>query len=295
MQRRVSWRSGWAPKFSQSPRGAMGETPPSGRGERWLIALLRRDQLPVLAALLLLSALCWWYLIALAASMSAMDMQAPAAFARMQSRGLFELGLLFVMWAVMMVGMMLPSAAPMILLYHQVAKKAASEQRALAPTTVFTLGYLLAWLVFSVGATLAQWLLEQLSLMSPAMVATSPWLGAGVVVAAGVYQLTPWKDRCLEYCRNPAWLLSRHWRPGVRGALTMGMIHGYYCLGCCWVLMGLLFVGGVMNLLWIAVIAIFVLIEKLAPRGRLAGTISGLGLIGAGAVMLALNTGSMLL
>lgn len=257
-----------------------------GPDDSRLLLLLRREHIVVVGALAAIIALSWSYLVSLSGDMSGMDMGSAMAFAQMRSRDALDLWLLFIMWAVMMVGMMLPSAAPMILLYRQVARKAASRGRQLAPTAVFTLGYLLAWTLFSAVATLLQWLLEQLSLMSPAMVASSPWLGAGIVVAAGVYQLTPWKEACLEHCRNPVHLLSRHWRRGSAGALTMGAIHGGYCLGCCWALMTLLFVGGVMNLLWVALIAAFVLIEKLARFGRAAGRLSGVGLIAAGTAML---------
>lgn len=194
--------------------------------------------------------------------------------------------LMFLMWTVMMVGMMVPSAAPMTLLYGAVARKAAARGSPLAPTAVFVAGYLSMWALFSAAATAAQWGLERAALLSPAMVATSPALGAALLIAAGIYQLTPLKRACLRHCRSPAHFMSGHWRDGTAGAFRMGLEHGVYCLGCCWVLMGLLFVGGVMNLLWIAAIALFVLVEKLVPRGAGGGRLAGLAMILMGAIIL---------
>lgn len=197
-----------------------------------------------------------------------------------------DAGLMFLMWTVMMVGMMVPSAAPMTLLYGAVARKAAAQGSPLAPTAVFVAGYLSMWALFSAAATAAQWGLERAALLSPAMVATSPALGAALLIAAGIYQLTPLKRACLRHCRSPAHFLSGHWRGGTTGAFRMGLEHGAYCLGCCWVLMGLLFVGGVMNLLWIAAIALFVLVEKLVPHGVGGGRLAGIAMIAAGAIVL---------
>ncbi len=195
--------------------------------------------------------------------------------------------MMFAMWAVMMVGMMLPSAAPMTLVYAQVARKAEREGSVLPPTATFVAGYLLAWTAFSAAATAAQWALDEAALLSPMLVAESPRLGAALLVAAGAYQLTPWKNACLAHCRAPAHFFAEHFRPGRGGALRLGARHGLYCLGCCWALMALLFVGGVMNLIWIAAIALFVLAEKLVPRGVGGGRLAGLALIAAGALLLA--------
>ena len=148
---------------------------------------------------------------------------------------------------------------------------------------MFVAGYLLAWTLFSVGATLAQWALERAALLSPMWVTTSPRLGAALLVLAGVYQLTPWKDACLRSCRSPAQFLSAHWRAGTDGALRLGVLHGLHCIGCCAALMALLFVGGVMNLVWIAGISLFVLLEKTLPLGRLGRWSVGLALIATGA------------
>ena len=158
-------------------------------------------------------------------------------------------GMMFAMWAVMMVGMMLPSATPTTLVYAAVARKAERDGQSVASTSVFVAGYLTMWTLFSLGATLAQWALEAAALLSPMMVSTSPLLGGALLVVAGLYQFTPLKEACLEHCRSPAHFIAESWRPGTGGAFRMGIEHGAFCLGCCWVLMLLLFVGGVMNLL----------------------------------------------
>ena len=228
----------------------------------------------------------WLYLWMEAARMGG-SMGAAMGGAMMQLRpwALADFALMFVMWAVMMVGMMVPSAAPMALVYAAVSRKASKQGKSLAPTAVFVAGYVAMWTLFSVAATGLQWGLERAALLSPMMVSTSPLLGAGLLVAAGVYQLTPLKDACLRHCRSPAYFISEHWRPGVVGAFRMGLVHGACCLGCCWLLMGILFFGGVMNLLWIAAIAIFVLLEKILPRGPVAGRVAGVALIGLGALV----------
>jgi predicted metal-binding membrane protein len=190
-----------------------------------------------------------------------------------------------VMWAVMMVGMMLPSAAPVMLLVAAISRRRAAGAPGL--TAAFALGYILAWGGFSVVATALQWGLHAAALLSPRLATTSPLLEGGLLVAAGVYQLTPLKAACLAHCRSPLGFLMTEWRDGVGGALRMGFAHGLYCLGCCALLMGLLFVAGVMNLLWVAVIALFVLVEKVAPGGPWVGRLVSWALIGAGLVVLA--------
>jgi len=174
----------------------------------------------------------------------------------------------------------------MTLIFAAVGRKAAQKGAAVAPTPVFVFGYLVIWFLFSALATLAQWGLERAALLSPMMVTTSPLLGAGLLIAAGVYQLTPAKSACLTHCRSPAHFISGHWRTGTAGAFRMGLDHGLYCLGCCWALMALLFVGGVMNLLWIAAIALFVLLEKVLPYPKWPRRIAGVGLIGTGLALL---------
>jgi predicted metal-binding membrane protein len=199
-----------------------------------------------------------------------------------------EFGLRLAMWAVMMVAMMVPTAAPMTLMYAAVARKAAAQHNPVAPTFVFVTGYITMWTVFSLVATIGQHALEQAALLSPMMVSRSAMFGAALLIAAGIYQLTPLKNACLRNCRAPAHFLPRYWRTGNLGAFRMGLRLGAYCVGCCWILMGLLFVGGVMNLLWIAAIAIFVLLEKTIPFGELGGRLAGAAMILVGALSLAL-------
>jgi predicted metal-binding membrane protein len=148
-------------------------------------------------------------------------------------------------------------------------------------------GYLVVWTGFSALATTLQWALEQATLLSAMMVSTSPLLGGALLITAGAYQMTPLKQACLIHCRSPVQFLSSHWRKGTGGAFRMGLAHGLYCLGCCWVLMVLLFVGGVMNLLWIAALAGFVLAEKIIPRGVLFGRIMGGAMILGGLWLMA--------
>jgi predicted metal-binding membrane protein len=197
-----------------------------------------------------------------------------------------EFALRLAMWAVMMVAMMVPTAAPMTMMYAAVARKAAAQHNPLAPTAVFVTGYIVMWTMFSLVATIAQHALDQAALLSPMMVSTSPGFGAALLIAAGVYQLTPLKNACLRNCRAPAHFLSRYWCAGHLGAFRMGLKLGAYCVGCCWILMALLFAGGVMNLLWIAAIAMFILLEKTIPLGEVGGRIAGIAMILAGGLSL---------
>ena len=174
----------------------------------------------------------------------------------------------------------------MLLLFARVNRKERAGDRPYVPTGIFAAGYLVAWGGFSAVATALQWALEQLSLLSPMMVTTSYWLGGAILVAAGVWQLTPVKGVCLQHCRSPLSFLVQSWRPGGLGALRMGLEHGTFCLGCCWFLMGLLFFGGIMNLFWIAGLAVFVLLEKTIPLGHWFGRIGGVAAAGCGVLML---------
>jgi predicted metal-binding membrane protein len=192
------------------------------------------------------------------------------------------LGWLIGMWAVMMAAMMLPSAAPTILLFGVVSRRRRLAAQRAVPVAIFTLGYLAVWTLYAAVAGTAQWQLHRLALLSPWMSAVTPWLAGGLLVAAGVYQWLPIKAACLSSCRSPLGFFTTEWREGAWGALVMGMRHGTFCVGCCWLLMALLFVAGVMNLLWIAVIAGFVLVEKLMPGGPWVGRAGGLGLIAWG-------------
>jgi predicted metal-binding membrane protein len=258
-----------------------------------LEAALRRDRAIVLAGIVGVTALAWAYMFYLAwdmqRGMSADSMRTGMGLAMSQVRvwGAVDFLLMFVMWAVMMAAMMVPTAAPMILTFATINRRRLEKQQLFVPTSVFLSGYVLVWSIFAAAAALAQWGLNTASLLSPMMVSTSPYLGGGLLMAAGVFQWSPLKYACLRHCRTPMAFVMTEWREGTRGALTMGLRHGIFCLGCCWVLMLLLFVLGVMNLLWIAALAGFVLIEKVAPAGQWISRITGLLLLGWGVWMIA--------
>lgn len=248
-------------------------------------AVLKRDRIIVLCGLAALVALSWAYVSYLARDMRNMDME--MAMPQTQAWGVADFVLMFVMWAVMMVAMMTPSAAPMILTFAGASRRRRERQSPYAPTAVFVSGYLVVWASFSVLATAVQWGLHTASLLSPMMASTSSILGGVLLLAAGIYQWTPLKYACLRHCRSPLGFILNEWREGTRGAFLMGLKHGGYCVGCCWFLMALLFVAGVMNLLWVAAIAGFVLLEKVAPAGYLVGRVAGVMLFGWGALVIA--------
>ena len=240
--------------------------------------MLPSQRAAIVAALAGLVILCWLYLFNEARQMAAMD-QAMV----MPPKDAADLLLLLAMWWIMMIGMMLPSAAPMILTFATINRNRRARGQPYTPTALFTAGYLVAWGGFSVAATLAQWALEQASLLAPmTMKTTSPLLGGLLVIAAGLYQLTPLKSACLSSCRSPLDFVVNHWRDGAGGALRMGLAHGLYCLGCCWILMVLLFAVGAMNLVWVAALSAVVLVEKLFPAGDWIARIGGLLLIAWG-------------
>lgn len=235
----------------------------------------RRDRVLALGGVAVLCLLSWRYLFVEAAAMAGMEGMDPAG----QLPGVGELSYLFAMWSVMMVAMMLPSALPTILLFAKIMdnRRRRSHGGAEAVTTLaFVLGYLLAWTAFSALAALIQWWLQRSLLVSPMMVSVNHVLSGGLLLLAGAYQLSPLKDRCLGHCRSPLAFITNHWREGVDGAVRMGAHHGLYCVGCCWALMALLFVLGVMNLFWVGVLAAVVLVEKVLPR--VGWTTRGLGL-----------------
>ncbi|WP_119461797.1 DUF2182 domain-containing protein [Rhodospirillaceae bacterium SYSU D60014] len=249
-------------------------------GTTTLERLLRRDRAVVVAGLVGVILLSWAYLLLGAGMpMDPMSMgEAMAGMAPMAWSPSYAL-LMVVMWAVMMAAMMLPSAAPMILLFAAIDRKRRQGGSPYGRTWAFALGYVVVWLGFSLVAAALQWQLERVALLSPMMASTSAVFGGVVLLAVGFYQLTPLKQACLKHCRSPLDFILHHWRAGMGGATAMGLAHGAYCLGCCWMLMALLFVGGVMNLLWIAAIAAFVLVEKTAPAGHWLGHAAGLVLI----------------
>lgn len=242
----------------------------------------RSERVVIFAEVLALAGAAWAYTAWGAWRMDHMD-RAPGMF--MPHAGpwhMTEWWLLFVMWAVMMVAMMLPSATPLILLFAETSRKRRAAGRPALATPLFISGYLMVWVAFSLLATIAQWILHQTALLSPMMKSRSALFGGCVLMAAGIFQWTPWKHACLRHCRSPLGFLLSHWHPGNVGALRTGLEHGVYCSGCCWALMALLFVAGVMNLLWVAIIAAYVLVEKIAPRGEWIGRVAGLALFGWG-------------
>jgi predicted metal-binding membrane protein len=266
-----------------------------------LEAVLRHDRAIILTALGLLTLLAWGDLVWLAddMSMGGMDMTGFRMIPAGQSLMMLasepwkpiEFGYVFAMWVVMMIGMMTPSVAPMILIYARVGRQAMVDGKPFAATTWFVGGYLLAWIAFSLAATSAQWALERAALLTPMMTSASNILGGIVLIIAGLYQWTPLKEACLFRCQTPLAFILRHggFRGDPAGALKLGMSHGMYCIGCCWALMALLFVGGVMNLFWIAALAILVLLEKVVPAGRIVARLAGVVFIAAGAWMLIEN------
>jgi predicted metal-binding membrane protein len=274
--------------------------------------LLKRDRVITLVGLSALCALAWLYIVTGAGlGMSAWEMTTLALFPHQQAHdmmpgmpgmdmsamdsgwmawGFATWALMIAMWWIMMIAMMTPSAAPTILLYARVHRHAFAQgqvQDRLAPTGAFAVGYLFVWLGFAAAAATLQWALEGTGLVSvTSMGSGSRWLSGAVLIATGLYQLSPLKNICLSHCRAPASFLSRHWRPRALGAFRLGVMHGAYCVGCCWMLMALLFVGGVMNLAWIAALAILVLIEKALPMGQWVGRGVGVALIAWGVATL---------
>src|SRR5437879_7273118 len=242
--------------------------------------LLRRDRLIVAAGLAVVVALAWVYLAAGAGMDTDMAMDMPMPWSP------FYAAVVFVMWWVMMIAMMVPSAAPTILLFAAIRRKQGSAGHPSAQACIFCSGYLLMWAGFSLVAVLAQRALELAGLFSMAMASTSAVLGGLVLLAAGLYQFTPLKTACLRYCQSPVLFLSQYWQPGAMGALRMGFRHGSYCVGCCWFLMALLFVVGVMNLAWVAAVAIYVGLEKMVARSAWLSRAVGVGLIVAGGAVL---------
>lgn len=245
-----------------------------------LAAPLRYERIIVLAGVVVISLLSWGYTVWLAA-----DMQA-AAMPALQSWSAIELAMLFIMWVVMMVAMMLPSATPMLLMFAKMNPTKDSHADTGLRVALFAAGYLAVWSGFSAAAALAQWIMHAAALLSPQMVSTSHVLGGLLLVGAGVFQWTPLKQRCLAKCRSPLGFLLSEWRPGVSGAFVMGLRHGALCVGCCWALMLLLFVTGVMSVLWIALICAFVMVEKALPAGQWIAGAAGVVLVGCGVWML---------
>jgi predicted metal-binding membrane protein len=238
----------------------------------------RTDRAVFVAGAVVITGLAWFYMFRAASGMNmtaADHMHAP-----------FDFTATFLMWTVMMIAMMLPSALPFVFAFGFEHRSRRARGLPYVPASIFLAGYFAIWTAFSAVAALVQELLHRGALLSPTMTATSSVFAGAVLVAAGVYQWTPYKDACLRHCRSPLTFLLSDWREGWLGAFRMGVDHGLFCLGCCWMLMLLPFAAGLMNLAWMAAITVFILIEKAAPGGRWFGRIGGATLVGAGAWMI---------
>jgi predicted metal-binding membrane protein len=251
--------------------------------------LSRRDRLLISTSVALIIALAWAYLIDLDRRMS-IGMQHDALMADMGMAMAMpwtptDVFFTLVMWTVMMIGMMAGSAAPVLLLFGA-ARAGRTDHGVPAAVLTFGFGYLAIWVGFSTGAALLQWALHEAAMLSPQMSASSSRLGGVILVAAGGYQLTRLKAACLTHCRSPLGFLMANWRDGTMGAFRMGLGHGTYCLGCCWALMSVLFVVGVMNLVWVAALSVFVLIEKIGPAAGIVARVTGVTLIVVGILFL---------
>ncbi|EHJ91490.1 DUF2182 domain-containing protein [Vreelandella boliviensis] len=242
-----------------------------------------RERLLTWLALMTLAILAWGYLI-----MHGLHMPMPMneSMGRASNLDLSLLGMATLMWSVMMVAMMLPSAGPMILTYLRINQQHERVGGAIPATWIFVSGYLAVWLAFAIAAAVMQWALHESALLSSSMGHVSSLLGGTLLMTAGVFQFSNLKQACLSKCRSPLSFLMTEWREGKTGALTMGIKHGAYCTGCCWALMLLMFVGGVMSLVWMAGLALYLLAEKLLPQAERISQISGGLLAGAGVIVL---------
>lgn len=256
--------------------------------------VLQRDRVIVIAGLIAITLLAWGYVINLSFQMKdtamgaspMLDMSPTPIMPTMQAWRVDDFLFNLTMWAIMMVAMMTPSAAPMILTFAGLNRRRNPNEITGGTSITFLAGYLIVWFSFSGIATLIQWGFHSIGLLSLELISVTPLIGAILLILAGIYQFTPLKYTCLSNCRTPVSFLATEWRDGTKGALVMGLRHGLYCLGCCWTLMLLLFVTGVMNLLWVALIAGYVLIEKVSPAGQWISRVIGLLMIGWGVWLL---------
>jgi len=244
-------------------------------------SIVRRERRVLLAALVAVPLVCWAWIVPMARDMYG-SMSGPSAWMMAAVWDARHTALLAAMWIVMMIGMMTPSAAPALLAYAGVMRRSPEGPRAALRVYPMAAGYLLVWTLFSVGAALLQRTLGA-AVLSPMMTTVSPWVTAGLLVVAAVYQMTPAKSACLDSCRTPIGFITTHVRTGAAAAFRLGVDHGLHCVGCCWALMLLLFAGGVMNLWTIASLTVFVLLERLAPFGARTRHLSAAGLLAAAA------------
>ena len=243
-------------------------------------SLLQREQLLAFSCLAVVILISWAYMLHMAWGVSGAGTEITLACLMRVGPG--DISHSFIMWATMMVAMMFPSATPMILMFTIVNQQQGETQRPLIPTGLFVLGYFLVWTAYSALAAMAQWGLHVAALLSHNLVITSPLLGGVLLVAAGIFQWTPFRDACMSKCRSPLGFLMAEWREGRPGALIMGLKHGLNCVGCCWLLMLLSFVLGIMNMVWMAILTIFMLVEKAYPGSQWVSRTTGLILVGWG-------------
>lgn len=253
-----------------------------------LETVLQKDRFIIVCGLLFLCLLAWMYVFYLYRQMDIMDMSAAFFAMPMTPQwSALDFILIFLMWIVMMIAMMTPSVAPLILIFAMVNRKRKQQQNPFVPAGFLITGYFFAWAIFSFAATVLQWTMQQVAIMNPYMTITNKITGGIILIAAGIFQFSPLKTKCLNHCQTPLEFIHRHWKEGIKGALFMGLKNGWYCLGCCWILMLLLFISGIMNVLWIAVITAFVLIEKTLHNSKWISILAGVFLIIYGIIVLA--------
>ena len=256
-------------------------------------SLNSKDKKIIVTGLFIVSATGWLYMFYMAWAMENMhlvDMWMPPQVGSRVWTG-FDFFMLFLMWFTMMIAMMTPTIVPMVMMFTTVNKSKKQKQQPYAPTSLFLIGYLLAWGLFSIVVSLIQWPLHESGLLNPMMNSRSYLLSGGILILAGLYQFTPLKDVCLNQCRTPLGFIMTAWKEGYVGALKMGFHHGTFCVGCCWALMLILFAVGVMNMLWVILITIFVLLEKVLPfPTKVMRSITGFSLVIWGGYWLSLYT-----
>jgi predicted metal-binding membrane protein len=257
-----------------------------------LKAVFTRDRILVVVGIASISAAAWLSLVFRHGATTPLPMGTIMARSALRAWGVRDVAFTFAFWAIMMVAMMASSVMPLVLRFATIQRERAGQQDPLGRTGVFFLAYLVVWTAYSGLAAVGQWSLHSAALLSPMLVRTHPLVGGMLLLIAGVFQFTPLKDACLQRCRSPLGFFLHEWREGRRGAFVMGLKHGSTCVVCCWALMSLMFVVGVMNLLWMALLTVFVLVEKIAPGRRWVCRVSGGLLLAWGAWMLAGTLGA---
>lgn len=260
--------------------------------QQHIAGLSPQDRKLIVSGLILVSGVGWLYIFYMAWAMGNMhlvDMWMPPLGSN-RAWTAWDFFMLFLMWFIMMIAMMTPSVSPMVMMFTTVSRQKKLKKQPYAPTFIFLAGYLVAWALFSIFASAVQWPLHESHLLNPMMNSNSYLLSGAILILAGAYQWTPMKDACLSQCRTPLGFLMAAWKDGNAGAFQMGLYHGMFCVGCCWALMAVLLAVGVMNMLWVLLIAIFVLLEKILPfSATTTRAVTGAGLIAWGGYWLSLH------